>query len=108
MAEWIMAFLTLVIAFFTFLVWKVYERMAWLTGAMETHSDFMLRIEARRGINGQPIKLLWWDPTIAKTPTKIEHGQEIDLSTIYIYLPLEMRQDERTHGEKFKSLFSLP
>ena len=54
MAEWIMPFLTLVIAFFTLLVGKVYERMAWLTDTMETHSDLMLRIKARRCINGEP------------------------------------------------------
>ena len=79
---------------FTFLVWKVYELIAWLTGAMETHSDLMLRIEALRGINDMPIKLVWWDPTIEKIPTKKEHGQEIDLSTIYMYLPLEMRRNK--------------
>ena len=94
MAQWILVCLTLVIAFFTFLVWKVYERIAWLTGAMETHSDLMLRIEALRGINDMPIKLVWWDPTIEKIPTKKEHGQEIDLSTIYMYLPLEMRRNK--------------
>ena len=68
MTNWIMIFLTLVIALFTYLVWKVYERIAWITGAMETHSDLMLRIEARRGINGEPIKLVWWDPTIQPLP----------------------------------------
>ena len=108
MAEWIMVILTIVIAVFTFLVWKVYERMAWLTGAMETHSDLMLRIEARRGISGEPIKLLWWDPTIEQIPTKKQHGQEIDLSTIYIYLPLEMRRNKLTSRQKLKALFSLP
>jgi hypothetical protein len=107
-AAWITVIATLVIAFLTFLVWKVYERMAWLTGAMETHSDLMLRIEAQRGINGEPIKLVWWDPTIGKTPTKKEHGQRIDLSTIYVYLPLEMRQNKRTFRDKLKALFSLP
>lgn len=108
MAESFMVILTLVIAFFASLVWKVYERMAWLTGAMETHSDLMLRIEARRGINGEPINLVWWDPTIEKTPTKKDHGQEIDLSTIYIYLPPEMRRNKPTSKEKLKALFSLP
>lgn len=108
MAEWILVILTLVIACFTYLVWKVYERIAWLTGAMETHSDLMLRIEALRGINGAPIKLLWWDPTIQKVPTKKEHGQEIDLSTIYMYLPLEMRRNNPTSSQKLKALFSLP
>jgi len=63
-----MIILTLIIALLTFLLWKVYERIAWLTGAMETHSDLMLRIEAKRGINEQPIKLVWWDPTIADPP----------------------------------------
>jgi hypothetical protein len=105
-AAWIMVIATLVIAFFTFLVWKVYERMAWLTGAMETHSDLMLRIEARRGINGEPIKLVWWNPTIAKTPATKGHGQDIDLSTIYIFLPPEMRQNKRTFRDKPKALFS--
>jgi hypothetical protein len=93
---------------FHLLVWKVYERIAWLTGAMETHSDLMLRIEARRGIKDESIKLLWWDPTIEKTPTKKEHGQEVDLSTIYIYLPPELRRSQPNFREKLRSLFSLP
>jgi hypothetical protein len=82
--------------------------MAWLTGAIETHSDLMLRIEARRGINGEPIKLIWWDPTIETIATKKEHGQEIDLTTIYMYLPLEMRKNRPTLKDKLKALFSLP
>ncbi len=81
MAEWIMVVLTLVVVFLTLLVVKVYDRIAWLTGSMESHSDLMLRIEARRGINGEPVKLLWWDPTIEGVPTKKQHGQEVDLST---------------------------
>lgn len=107
MAEWITVGLTLVIVFFTFQVWKIYAQMEWLTGAMESHSDLMLRIAARSGINGEPIKLVWWDPTIEKTPTKKEHSQEIDLSTIYIYLPLEMRRNKRSSRDKLKALFSL-
>lgn len=34
----IMILLTAIIALFTYLVWKVYERIAWLTGAMERQS----------------------------------------------------------------------
>lgn len=63
-SDGIMIVLTLVIAFFTYLVWKVYERIAWLTGAMESHSELMLRIEAKRGIEGQPIEILQWDPIV--------------------------------------------
>ena len=85
MTTWIMIVLTLVIAFFTFLVWKVYERIAWLTGSMETYSQCMLRIEAQRGIDNRPIKVLWWDPTIESPPVR-EHGQDDDVSTIYVYV----------------------
>jgi hypothetical protein len=106
--DWILVFLTFVIACFTFLVWKVYERMAWLTGAMETHSDIMLRIEARRGINNEPIKLVWWDPTLENIPTQKRHGEEIDLSTIYMFLPLEMRQQKPTYLQRLKAVFTLP
>ncbi len=41
-ANWIILLLTLVIAFFTFLFFLVYERIEWLTCAMESQSDFML------------------------------------------------------------------
>lgn len=108
MSNWIMIFLTVVIAFFTYLVWKVYERIAWLTGAMETHSDLMLRIEARRGIGGEPINLVWWDPTIESPPVKREHGKEIDLSTIYIYLPLNQRRHKPGWWAKAKELLRAP
>ncbi|MEJ1366540.1 MAG: hypothetical protein RPV21_08320 [Candidatus Sedimenticola sp. (ex Thyasira tokunagai)] len=109
MADWIIIVLTLVIAFFTFLVWKVYERIAWLTGAMESHSDLMLRLEAKRGIkDGEPIKLVWWDPTIEKPPVKHKHGKEIDLSTIYVYLPLNERKVKPTWSERVKQLFAFP
>jgi hypothetical protein len=61
-AHWLLVFLTLVIAIFTYLAWKVYEKIAWLTGAIESHSDLMLRIEALRGIHGKATELVWWDP----------------------------------------------
>ena len=103
-----MIILTLVIAFFTFLVWKVYERMAWLTGAMESHTDLMLRIEAKRGIkDGREIKLIWWDPTIERPPIKREHGQEMELDTIYVYLPPNERKVKATWQSRVKNLFSL-
>ena len=81
--DWLLVFLTFVVAVLTFLVWKVYERIAWLTGAMETHSDLMLRIEALRGIDGKQIALIWWDPTIGDPPTQKSarraSGDESDL-----------------------------
>jgi hypothetical protein len=92
MANWLLVILTLVIALFTYLVWKTYERIAWLTGAMETHSELMLRVEAKRGINGKPIKLVAWDPTIERLPVRREHGQEIEVDTIHFFLPLDQRR----------------
>jgi len=108
MATLIMILLTAIIAAFTFLVWKVYERIASLTGAMESHSDLMLRIEAKRGINGAPIRLVWWDPTLESPPVKREHGQEIDLDTIYCYLPPSERRLQEPWQTKVKELFKLP
>ena len=107
-ANWIMAFLTLIIAFFTYLVWKVYERIAWLTGAMETHSDIIMRIEAKKGINGNPIKLIAWDPTIAPPPIKRKHGEEIDVNTIYVYLPLSQRKNKPTWWQRARELLRFP
>ena len=108
MTNFLMVLLTAVIALFTFLVWKVYERIAWLTGAMETHSDLMLRIEAKRGINDSPIKVVWWDPTIEKPPGKREHGKEVELNTIYCYLPPRERRVQPSWCSKLKDLFNLP
>jgi hypothetical protein len=107
MANWLMVVLTLVIAIFSYLIWKVYYQIEWLTGAMESHSEIMLRIEAKRGINGQPIKLVAWDPTIEAPPVKREHGQEIDVNTIYVYLPLNQRKNKPTLGKRIKELFRL-
>ena len=108
MTTLIMILLTAIIAFFTFLVWKVYERIAWLTGAMESHSDLMLKIEAKRGINGAPIRLVWWDPTLESPPIKREHGQEINLATIYCYLPPSERRLQEIWQTKVRELFKLP
>ena len=108
MATFIMILLTAFIALFTFLVWKVYERIAWLTGAMESHAELMLRIEAKRGIAGQPIKVLWWDPTLESPPIKREHGQEANLEPIYCFIPPSDRRVRETWQAKVKELFKLP
>jgi hypothetical protein len=66
---------------------KQNEQIANFTGAMESHSTLMLRLEARK--YGLPV--VWWDPTQARTPGNPRHEQPADLSTIYIYLPTELR-----------------
>ena len=105
--DWLLVFLTLVIAVLTYLIWKVYERIAWLTGAMESHSDLMLRIEALRGIGRKPIELVWWDPTIENVPTVKEHGKPVEMNRIYIYLPPKLRQNKPSTWKRLRDLFRL-
>jgi len=103
--DWLLVLLTLVIAIFTYLVWKVYERIAWLTGAMESPSALMLRIEAQRGIRDEPIDLVWWDPTIAKPPSQAEHGKPAELNRILVFIPPEHRQNKPSTRHRLRDLF---
>lgn len=103
MTDCIMIVLTAVIAFFAFLVWRVYARIEWFTGSMESHSETMLRIEAKRGMNDKPIKLVWWDPTIEPPPIKREHGQEVDMEIIYVFLPPGQRKNKPTWWARAKA-----
>jgi hypothetical protein len=100
-----MVALTLVIALFTYLVWRVYERIAWFTGAMESQSDIMMRIEARRGVKSRPIELVWWDPTIEAPPIAREHGARVDLRRIYVYLPPSMRKNNPSFWRRLRAAF---
>jgi hypothetical protein len=69
------------------LVFLIYERIAWLTGAMESHSSLMVRIEALRDIrNGAKIELKWWDPSIAEFPTG-RRQLFFSLATIKSFVP---------------------
>jgi hypothetical protein len=106
--DWLLVLLTLVVAVLTYLVWKVYERIAWLTGAMESHSSLMLRIEALRGINGKPVELVWWDPTIEPPPTVMEHGKPVEVNRIHVYVPPRFRRKQVSLGERLRELFRLP
>ena len=106
--ESLLVFLTLAIVVLTYLIWKVYERIAWLTGALESHSDLMLRIEAIRGIEGKPIELVWWDPSIENIPTVKEHGKPVEMNRIYIYLPPKLRRNKPSAWKRLRDLFRLP
>ena len=101
MTNFIMIMLTLVIAVFTGLVFLVYERIEWLTGAMETHSDLQMRIEAKNA----KIDLIWWDPSIEPFPTSAEHGKPINLNEIYCGLPPRLRKNKPTFLDRLRSLW---
>lgn len=102
------AFLTLVIAILTYLVWRVYIRIAWLTGAMETHSLLQVRLEASKAVSqsGQPVKVVWWDPDVEKPPVVPEHNKEAQLDQIYLYLPQHLRCNHNKLGRRLWRWFS--
>lgn len=104
--DWLMVVLTFVIAIFTILVWRVYQRIAFFTGAMESHSTMMLRIEARK----HNIPIVWWDPTLQGPSVKSwppftgEHGKEAVLNEIYIGIPVENRKYPPTCCSSFRAM----
>jgi hypothetical protein len=108
MSEVILIVLTAIIAFFTYLVWLVYSRIAWLTGAMESHSTLLVRIEAARGIDDKPIEVVWWDPTIEPFPFKGAHGQVATLDRIYAGMPVKYRQIQRGIWRRLQELQAGP
>ena len=87
MATVLAVIFTGVIALCTYLVWKCYARIEWVTGAMETHSNLTLMIEVSRRINGQPIEMIWWDPSIEGWPSNAQHGAPAELKEIRIGVP---------------------
>jgi hypothetical protein len=97
-----MVFISALLLIISFFAWRISSRVAWLTGAMETHSTMMLRIEAKRGIKEKPIKLIWWDPSIEPFPFSGEHNTEAELSEIYLGIPPKHRRANQNWCGKFK------
>ncbi len=106
------------LATFAALTWLTYEKLAelakqqtsiaerhvGLTNALESHSTLILLIEAKRGLrpgaaDNQPIRTVWWDPTVEKAhffgskPGVVKkHRDEIDLDEIRLNIPPSFRQ----------------
>ena len=93
--DWLNVLIAFLLLFLSALVWRLNRRVTWLTGALESHSTLMLRLEAKRGVEGKPIKVVWWDPNREKPPFKGAHGVEAELEQIYLYLPPEHRECNR-------------
>ena len=92
LADWLMVIITILVAFISLMAWHVSKLIAWLTGAIESHSSIMLRLEAKRGVGEEPIKVVWWDPTIETPPINRKHGDEADINCIYSYVPPKERK----------------
>jgi hypothetical protein len=85
------AMATAVIAWFTVTISRLNRTLTDLTGAMESHSTIMMRLEARR----QGVPVVWWDPTQARTPCNPRHDTPAELKRIYLFLPRELRAQKR-------------
>lgn len=93
--DWLNGLVAFLLLFLNILVWRLSRRATWLTGALESHSTFMLRLEAKRGVDGKPIRVVWWDPNREKPLFTGAHGVEADLEQVYLYLPPEHRECNR-------------
>lgn len=72
---------------------ELQRRANWLNGALESHSELMLRLKAEE--RGK--KVVWWDPTYESSvkqppPTKPVHGESAPLDKIYVYVPSVLRR----------------
>lgn len=89
MMEFLVAIATLVIAVFTALVWKISKRMEWLTAAMESHSETMLKIAAHKA----DIPMELWDPSIENFPRKYGHKEPYTLEKLYVGIHPSLRNN---------------
>ena len=84
--------LTAAIAVFAFTSWRIADRIKWLTGAMERHSDQQRQIAAKQA----GIEMFWWDKNQGgKFPHSGKHGQTHKLERIYIGIPEHLRMRKR-------------
>ena len=70
---------------------KVNKKIAWYTGALETHSTLNLRMEAEKNKK----EIIWWDPDYRDVPQTQQHGEDAKVDAIRIYLPQNLRLKEK-------------
>ena len=96
LAEYSQITIALAVLYLSVMASRLSRRLTWLTGAMESHSNIMVRIEALRGVGGQPIKMIWWDPNLEKPPVEEKiHGREVNTDLIYQALPENLRAPKK-------------
>ncbi|MGD8617913.1 MAG: hypothetical protein PVH54_01860 [Gammaproteobacteria bacterium] len=88
MGTFIATIATVIIAVFTALVWKINRRMEWLSGAMESHSTLILRMEAEK----RGIEMEWWDPSIEEFPREGRHQDPCKINKIYLGIHPKFRK----------------
>lgn len=93
------AIFTGTIAWFTFKVHQTYKRIAFLTGALESHSTLQTRLVAMK----EGIPLVWWDPNQETFPSEGPHGSDASVKRIHV----GMHPDLRKPGNKKKRIRPL-
>ncbi|MDX1489303.1 MAG: hypothetical protein R3268_13925 [Acidiferrobacterales bacterium] len=87
------------IACFAWASWRVSTRLAWLTGAMESHSDIMMSLEATK----QKVPMVWWDPTVEVFPHDgVAHGKPCSIKKLAIGMPEHLRHYQGREGQRRK------
>ncbi|MHB1187071.1 hypothetical protein [Thiobacillus sp.] len=93
LTDWLMVGVSAALLWLSVLVWRINKQIAWFTGAMESHSQSMLMLEAGKK---DQITLKWWDPYFngpkKEWPTKAQHNQQIELNEIYVGVPVNRRK----------------
>jgi hypothetical protein len=104
-SEWIAILSLTISAILTYLIFKANNRLTGLTGAMETHSQLMLMLEAKK----QGVDVIWWDPFFEgpnkKWPRHASHNTKARIKEIFIGLP-ESRRRKHSIFSRLKVLFS--
>lgn len=72
---------------------ELQRRANWLNGALESHSELMLRLRAEE--LGKPV--IWWDPTHdgpekKRPPSERNHLNPVQTEVVYPYLPEDLRR----------------
>ncbi len=72
---------------------ELQRRNNWLTGALESHSSWTLRLRAEE----LKKRIIWWDPTHdgpekKAPPNSAGHLKPVENGTVYFYLPPELRR----------------
>lgn len=98
MGDFMMVVLTALLAFFAFLTWRTYDRIEFLTGAMDSHGTMDIRLQVMKWNIEHPehkIKLVWWDKTIEALPP-YSHGDLAEVTQVHVMLPLGRRQGQNS------------
>ncbi len=103
------AIFTFVVAVCSVLVYLAYYRIEWLTGAMESHSDFQRWMKIQEWNAQHPdksLKAIWWDWSRGEPPfeegERPVHAAPVARSVIRIGVPIDLRQRRPSAWDRLK------